>query len=192
MRDRIIIMDGAMGTMIQQRGLDSAEAGSGVSGNLDMLNLVNPDGIAAIHKAYIEAGAELIETNTFSGTVISQQEYGCADKVYEINRRGAEIARAAAEEEGLSFLKLHEPEGSHNVFCEAGCSGLKGAEAVAWKEEWGERRAIVAGSMGPTIKSLTLSPDVSKPEYRNVSFDEMAAAFMTQAEGLIDGGVHQN
>ncbi|MBO4692574.1 MAG: methionine synthase [Bacteroidales bacterium] len=161
LRDRIIIMDGAMGTMIQQRGLDSA--GCGVSGNLDMLNLVNPDGIAAIHKAYIEAGAELIETNTFSGTVISQQEYGCADKVYEINRRGAEIARASAEEKGLFFS--------------------------AWKEEWGERRAIVAGSMGPTIKSLTLSPDVSKPEYRNVSFDEMAAAFMTQAEGLIDGGV---
>ncbi|MBP5229661.1 MAG: methionine synthase [Bacteroidales bacterium] len=163
LRDRIIIMDGAMGTMIQQRGLDSAEAGSGVNGNLDMLNLVNPDGIAAIHKAYIEAGAELIETNTFSGTVISQQEYGCADKVYEINFKGAEIARAAAEEKGLSF--------------------------GAWKKEWGERRAIVAGSMGPTIKSLTLSPDVNRPEYRNVSFDEMATAFMTQAEGLIDGGV---
>lgn len=163
LRDRIIIMDGAMGTMIQQRGLDSAEAGSGVNGNLDMLNLVNPNGIAAIHKAYIEAGAELIETNTFSGTVISQQEYGCAEKVYEINRRGAEIARAAAEEKGLSI--------------------------DTWKEEWGARRAIVAGSMGPTIKSLTLSPDVNRPEYRNVSFDEMAAAFMTQAEGLIDGGV---
>ena len=103
MRDRIIIMDGAMGTMIQQRGLDSA--GSGVSGNLDMLNLVNPNGISAIHKAYIDAGAELIETNTFSGTVISQQEYGCADKVYEINRRGAEIARAAALKKGLSFLQ---------------------------------------------------------------------------------------
>ena len=155
-------MDGAMGTMIQQRGLDSAEAGSGVNGNLDMLNLVNPDGIAAIHKAYIEAGAELIETNTFSGTVISQQEYGCADKVYEINFKGAEIARAAAEEKGLSF--------------------------GAWKKEWGERRAIVAGSMGPTIKSLTLSPDVNRPEYRNVSFDEMVSAFTTQAEGLIDGG----
>lgn len=163
LRDRIIIMDGAMGTMIQQRGLDSAEAGSGVNGNLDMLNLVNPNGIASIHKAYIEAGAELIETNTFSGTVISQQEYGCAEKVYEINRRGAEIARAAAEEKCLSI--------------------------DTWKEKWGARRAIVAGSMGPTIKSLTLSPDVNRPEYRNVSFDEMAAAFMTQAEGLIDGGV---
>ena len=187
LRDRIIIMDGAMGTMIQQRGLDSA--GSGVSGNLDILNLVNPDGIAAIHKAYIEAGAELIETNTFSGTVISQQEYGCADKVYEINRRGAEIARAAAEEKGLSFLQS-DKSNSDNASCEAGCFEQIGAKAAgAWKEEWGERRAIVAGSMGPTIKSLTLSPDVSKPEYRNVSFDEMAAAFMTQAEGLIDGGV---
>ncbi len=115
-------MDGAMGTMIQQRGLDSAEAGSGVNGNLDMLNLVNPNGIASIHKAYIEAGAELIETNTFSGTVISQQEYGCAEKVYEINRRGAEIARAAAEEKCLSIDTWREM-GSKEGYC----SGLYGS-----------------------------------------------------------------
>ena len=112
-----------------------------------------------IHKDYIAAGAEIITTNTFSSTGISQKEYGTADKVYDLNKCGAQIARQAAEEAGN---------------CKSGDSA---------------RRVIVAGSIGPTIKSLSLSPDVTKPEYRNISFDEMAAAFREQAEGLIDGGV---
>jgi len=152
MRNHILILDGAMGTMIQHRKLSR-------DGNMDMLNLLNPDGVMQIHKDYIAAGAEIITTNTFSSTGISQKEYGAADKVYELNKRGAEIARAAAEAAG-------------NI-----ARGLLGGRMV-----------IVAGSMGPTIKSLSLSPDVTKPEYRNISFDEMAEAYKEQAEGLIDGG----
>jgi len=147
-----LILDGAMGTMIQRRKLSR-------DGNMDILNLLNPDGIMQIHRDYIAAGAEIITTNTFSSTGISQKEYGTADKVYELNKCGAQIARQAAEEAGN---------------CKSGDSA---------------RRVIVAGSIGPTIKSLSLSPDVTKPEYRNISFDEMAAAFREQAEGLIDGGV---
>ncbi|MFA6703595.1 MAG: homocysteine S-methyltransferase family protein [Bacteroidales bacterium] len=152
MRSHILILDGAMGTMIQRRKLSR-------DGNMDILNLLNPDGIMQIHRDYIAAGAEIITTNTFSSTGISQKEYGTADKVYELNKCGAQIARQAAEEAGN---------------CKSGDSA---------------RRVIVAGSIGPTIKSLSLSPDVTKPEYRNISFDEMAAAFREQAEGLIDGGV---
>jgi len=147
-----LILDGAMGTMIQRRKLSR-------DGNMDILNLLNPDGIMQIHRDYIAAGAEIITTNTFSSTGISQKEYGTADKVYELNKCGAQIAMQAAEEAGN---------------CKSGDSA---------------RRVIVAGSIGPTIKSLSLSPDVTKPEYRNISFDEMAAAFREQAEGLIDGGV---
>ena len=143
MRNHILILDGGLGTLIQRRKLSK-------DGNMDMLNILNPDGIMQIHKDYIAAGAEIITTNTFSSTSISQKEYGTADKVYELNKRGAEIARAAADS---------------------------------------VRRTLIAGSMGPTIKSLSLSPDVTKPEYRNISFDDMAAAFKEQAEGLIDGGV---
>lgn len=123
MRNHILILDGAMGTMIQHRKLSR-------DGNMDMLNLLNPDGVMQIHKDYIAAGAEIITTNTFSSTGISQKEYGAADKVYELNKRGAEIARAAAEAAG-------------NI-----ARGLLGGRMV-----------IVAGSMGPTIKSLSLSPD---------------------------------
>ena len=98
-------MDGAMGTMIQMLHLDNPSEGRGVGGNLDMLNIVDPEGISRIHKSYIEAGAEIIATNTFSSTSVSQNEYGCSDKVSEINFRGARIALQAAEEEGLGFFK---------------------------------------------------------------------------------------
>ena len=165
--DRIVIMDGAMGTMIQMLHLDNPSEGRGVGGNLDMLNIVDPEGISRIHKSYIKAGAEIIATNTFSSTSVSQNEYGCSDKVSEINFRGARIALQAAEEEGLGFFK----------------------DGSSWKEEWGPRRAIVAGSMGPTVKSLTLSPDVMRPEFRSISFDRMAEAYMEQAEALVSGGV---
>ena len=156
-----------MGTMIQMLHLDNPSEGRGVGGNLDMLNIVDPEGISRIHKSYIKAGAEIIATNTFSSTSVSQNEYGCSDKVSEINFRGARIALQAAEEEGLGFFK----------------------DGSLWKEEWGPRRAIVAGSMGPTVKSLTLSPDVMRPEFRSISFDRMAEAYMEQAEALVRGGV---
>lgn len=171
LKDRIVVMDGAMGTMIQKLHLDNPSERRGVGGNLDMLNLVDPEGISKIHRSYIASGAEIIETNTFSGTSVSQQEYGCEDKVFQINFEGARIARKAAEEEGLSFLRDED------------------SASACWREEWGPARAVVAGSMGPTVKSLSLSPDVSRPEFRNISFDEMAQAYMVQAEALIEGGV---
>lgn len=207
MRDRILVLDGAMGTMIQMLHLDNPSAGKGVGGNLDMLNLVNPEGIANIHKSYIEAGAEIIATNTFSGTSVSQHEYGCEDKVRQINFQGARIARMVAEEKGLSFLSDADSSGSvasanesDGKACTSGVASANesdGKESLAgvasanalWKEEWGPARAIVAGSMGPTVKSLSLSPDVTRPDFRNISFDEMAEAYMVQAEALIDGGV---
>ena len=171
LKDRIVVMDGAMGTMIQKLHLDNPSEGRGVGGNLDMLNLVDPEGISNIHRSYIASGAEIIETNTFSGTSVSQQEYGCEDKVFQINFEGARIARKAAEEEGLSFF------------------GDEDSARACWREEWGPARAVVAGSMGPTVKSLSLSPDISRPEFRNISFDEMAQAYMVQAEALIEGEV---
>lgn len=144
MQRRILVLDGAMGTQIQK-----IEPGTG---NMDMLNLTHPEAIGHIHSSYIEAGADIIETNTFSSTSISQKEYGTADRVYELNYAGAQIALKAARESS--------------------------------KRE----RVIVAGCIGPTLRSLTLSPDVARPEFRNISFDEMAEAFKTQALGLIDGG----
>ncbi len=147
MSHRILILDGAMGTMLQREELSISDFRGG-AGNNDILNITRADVIEKVHKAYIEAGADIIETNTFSSNAISQQEYGCADLVYEMNRRGAEIARKAAE--GTDVL--------------------------------------VAGSMGPTIRMLSFSPDVNRPEYRSVDFDTMSEAYKEQVRGLIDGG----
>ncbi|MBR4438836.1 MAG: homocysteine S-methyltransferase family protein [Bacteroidales bacterium] len=118
--DRVIIMDGAMGTMLR---------GQGVSGNLSELNLTDPEWVARIHRSYIQSGAELIETNTFSFAASPGQKC-CLDKIYELSRRGAEIARKVAEEKALSFM-LSDDNGSKS-----------------WKEEWGPQRAIVAGCIG--------------------------------------------
>ena len=159
MRDHILVLDGAMGTMIQRLKLSS-------NNNMDALNLFSPDSILVIHRAYITAGAEIIETNTFSGTAVSQAEYGLGDKVYEINRRGAEIARRAADED---FAKR---------------AGSAADEEVA--KHCG--RVIVAGAMGPAVKSLSLSPDVNRQEFRDISFDELSEAYAEQVRGLIDGG----
>lgn len=148
MNSKILILDGAMGTMLQKYNLEPTDFRGG-AGNNDILNITRPDVIEKIHREYIEAGADIIETNTFSSTSISQQEYKCEELVYELNRKGAEIARKAAE--GTDVL--------------------------------------VAGSMGPTIKMLTFSPDVNRPEYRPVDFDTMANAYMEQVRGLLDGGV---
>ena len=147
-------MDGAMGTMIQREGL-SVDDFRGCAGNNDILNITRPEIIEKIHKAYIEAGADIIETNTFSSTAVSQQEYGCADIIYDLNLEGARIARRAAEDAKIA-------QG---------------------------REVLVAGSMGPTIKMLSFSPDVNRPEHRTIDFDTMVEAYKEQVGGLLDGGV---
>ena len=166
-QDKILILDGAMGTMIQRYGLAEEDYHSGpfagcekeLKGNNECLNLTRPDIIKAIHKEYIAAGADIIETNTFSANVISQAEYGCGEFASKMAYEGVRIAREAADE----------------------------AEAVA--ASVGLRRKVwVAGSMGPTSKSLSLSPDVSDPSFRPYSFDEMYEAYRQQAEALISGG----
>ncbi len=156
MRKKILILDGAMGTSIQKYNL-SPDNFLGGKGNNDILNLTRADVIEAIHKEYIEAGADIIETNTFSGNAISQKDYGQQEKVYEINLRGAQIARKAADE--------------------------------AVDAEGNPRKVLVAGSIGPTVKSLSLSPDVNEPQRRDVSFEQMAQAYKVQVEALVEGGV---
>ena len=139
---RILILDGAMGTMLQRHGL---------TGNNETFNLSHPDIVRDIHRAYIEAGADIITTNTFSANRISQAEFGCAGQAQEFARAGASLARAAADS--------------------------------------APRRVWVAGSLGPTGKSLTLAQDLSDPAFRPVSFDEMAQAYAEQVQGLLEGGV---
>lgn len=149
---KILILDGAMGTMIQRYDLDD-KAFRGGKGNNDILNLTSPEIIEDIHRQYISAGADIITTNTFSGNAISQAEYGCEKMVYDINRKGVEIAKRAV---------LNADSG---------------------------REILIAGSIGPTIRMLSFSPDVTRPEYRAVDFDTMVSAYREQAEGLLDGGV---
>lgn len=161
---RILVLDGAMGTMVQRRGLDEADFRGerfrdhprDQRGNNDLLVLTRPDVIREIHDEYLEAGADLIETSTFSSTRIAQADYGLEDLAYELNRAGAAIAREAA----LSFT-ARTPE----------------------------RPRFVAGAIGPTNRTLSLSPDVNNPAYRASSFEEMRAAYAEQTRGLIDGGV---
>ena len=140
--DRILILDGAMGTMLQRHGL---------GGNNETFNLSHPGAVRQIHRAYIDAGADIITTNTFSANAISQADYGLAAQAREFARAGAALARAEAD----------------------------GAPRKVW----------VAGSLGPTGKSLTLPQDLSNPAWRPVGFDEMAAAYEEQVRGLLEGGV---
>lgn len=148
--ERILILDGAMGTSIQKYNL-SPDDFLGGKGNNDILNITRPDVVEAIHREFIEAGADIIETNTFSANAISQADYGQQDRVCQINFQGAQIARKVADAAG--------------------------------------RKVLVAGSMGPTVKSLSLSPNVNAPQYRDVTFIQMVNAYRDQAEALIDGGV---
>ena len=165
--DRILILDGAMGTMIQRYGLGEEDYRGSIfsgftkelKGNNECLNLTRPEIIKAIHQEYIAAGADIIETNTFSANVISQAEYGCEAHVSEMAYEGARIAREAADE----------------------------AETLAEKVGL-ERKVWVAGSMGPTSKSLSLSPDAADPAFRAYSFDRMKEAYRQQAEALLKGG----
>ena len=167
LNDKIYILDGAMGTMIQRYRLTEGDYSCSpftgctkeLKGNNECLNLTHPEIIKAIHKEYIAAGADIIETNTFSANVISQSEYGCESFASRMAFEGARIAREAAD------------------------------EAAALAASIGMNRKVwVAGSMGPTSKSLSLSPDVADPAFRPYSFDEMSAAYRQQAEALIKGG----
>ena len=161
---RILVLDGAMGTMIQRyklseedyRGERFKNYENDLKGNNDILSLTQPEIIKKIHEEYLEAGADIIETNTFNGTSISQKDYNTEELAYEINYESAKIAKAAAEK----FSKI-DPS----------------------------KPRFAAGALGPTNKTLSLSPDVNDPGYRAVTFDEMVSAYGEQARGLIEGGV---
>lgn len=161
---RILVLDGAMGTMLQAykfteddyRGDRFKDYPSSLKGNNDLLSLTQPEGIAEVHRKYFEAGADIVETNTFSGTSIAMADYNMENLVYELNYESAKIAKRVADE----FTKANP---SHPRF--------------------------VAGSIGPTNKTASLSPDVNKPEYRAITFDELRIAYREQVEALIDGGV---
>jgi 5-methyltetrahydrofolate--homocysteine methyltransferase len=161
---RILILDGAMGTMIQARRLAEEDFGgrefAGHSHDLkgcnDLLSITQPEVIEAIHSGFLEAGADLIETNTFNATSIAMADYGLEAEVLRINREAARIARQAAD---------------------------------SWSERTPERPRFVVGSMGPTNRTASLSPDVDDPAFRAVTFDELVVAYHEQARGLVEGGV---
>jgi 5-methyltetrahydrofolate--homocysteine methyltransferase len=164
LKERILVLDGAMGTMIQQYKLKEEDFRNeklkdhqhNLQGNNDLLSITRPDVIEEVHKAYFEAGADIVETNTFSSTSIAQADYGLEDLVYELNYQSAKIAKKVAEE----FTKA-DPD----------------------------KPRFVAGSIGPTNRTASLSPDVNRPEYRNTSFDELKAAYYDQVKALAEGGV---
>jgi 5-methyltetrahydrofolate--homocysteine methyltransferase len=162
--ERILIIDGAMGTMIQRHKLDEAgyrgarfkDWQRDIKGNNDLLVLTQPKIIAEIHEAYLEAGADILETNTFNAQRISMADYGMEELAYEMNVAAAKIARAAADK---------------------------------WTKKTPDKPRFVAGAVGPTNRTASISPKVSDPGYRNVDFDELREAYKEQVRGLIDGGV---
>jgi 5-methyltetrahydrofolate--homocysteine methyltransferase len=162
LRARILVLDGAMGTMIQGHRLDEsayrgerfASYDGEVAGDNDLLSITDPDVIRGIHRAYLDAGADIVCTNTFNATRISQADYGLEDLAYELNVAAAALARAAADEAATA-----------------------------------ERPRYVAGSLGPTSKTASISPDVNDPGARNIDFDDLVAAYLEEANGLVDGGV---
>ena len=173
LRERILVLDGAMGTMIQRRRLEEedyrgvrfANHPSSLKGNNDLLSLTRPDIITDIHREYFEAGADIVSTNTFNANAISMADYGMESMVYELNFEGAKLARRVADEMGSR----------------AGRAGEEGPASSAV--------ALVAGSIGPTNRTASMSADVNDPGSRGVSFDELAEAYAEQTRGLIDGGV---
>ena len=164
LKKRILVLDGAMGTMIQRYNLEEKDFRNenlkdhpySLKGNNDLLALTRPDVLEAIHRQYFDAGADILETNTFSGTTIAQADYHLEDWVYQINYESAKLARKIADE--YTAKNPNKPR-------------------------------FVAGSMGPTNRTASLSPDVNDPGYRAVTFDELVIAFKQQAKALIDGGV---
>ena len=170
---RILVIDGAMGTMIQRYKLEEVDYRgdrfkdwpTDVKGNNDLLSLTRPDIIKEIHGQYLEAGADILETNTFSSTSIAQADYQMQSLAYELNLASAKIARQAIQD----FVSRHS-------------SSTEGHGSTV-NEKW------VAGAIGPLNKTLSLSPDVNNPGFRAVTFDEVAGAYYEQVSGLVDGGV---
>ena len=162
---RILVIDGAMGTMIQRHKLTEADYRGerfknwhcDVQGNNDLLSITQPEIITGIHLQYLEAGADIIETNTFSSTVIAQADYEMQELAYELNVASAACAKAA--------IKIFQEKHPRNPYPK-----------------------FVAGAIGPLNKTLSLSPDVNNPGFRAVTFDEVVAAYTEQIKGLIDGG----
>lgn len=163
LKNRILVLDGAMGTMIQRhklteedfRGERFKDHPNPLKGNNDLLSITRPDIIKGIHAQYFEAGADIVETNSFGGTWIAQDDYQMVDAVYDINFQSAKIAKQVADE-----FTAKNPD----------------------------KPRFVAGSMGPTTKLSSMSPDVNDPGYRNITFEDLVDAFKEQARGLIDGG----
>jgi len=163
MRERILVMDGAMGTQIQACRLSETDFRGGfhdhahdLKGDNDLLSLTQPEVVRQIHDAYLAAGADIIETNTFSATSIAQADYGMQSEAYAINHAAAKIARECAD---------------------------------AWTARTPDKPRFVAGAMGPTNRTASISPDVNDPGARNVTFDELRSAYYQQAKALLDGGV---
>jgi len=160
---RILILDGAMGTMIQRHKLQEADWRGerfkshphDLKGNSDVLVLTRPDVIGSIHREYLEAGADIIETNSFNGQAISQADYALEPYCYEFNLEAARLARAAADE--FTARTPHQPR-------------------------------FVAGSIGPANRTLSISPDINNPALRAITFDQLKNAYADQVRGLIDGG----
>jgi 5-methyltetrahydrofolate--homocysteine methyltransferase len=162
MRERILVMDGAMGTMIQQRKLSEADFrgcfhdhAHELNGDNDLLVLTQPEVVRAIHDEYLAAGADIVETNTFSATAIAQADYGMQGHVREINFAAARIARECCD---------------------------------AWTARTPDKPRFVAGAMGPTNRTASISPDVNDPGARNVSYDELVATYDEALTGLVEGG----
>jgi 5-methyltetrahydrofolate--homocysteine methyltransferase len=162
-QNRVLILDGAMGTMIQRYKLSEEDFRTpelqdhpkSLKGNNDLLSLSRPEIIRSIHGEYLEAGSDIIETNTFSGTTIAQEDYGLAHFAYRINFESAKIAREVADE-----FTAKDPS----------------------------KPRFVAGAMGPTNRTASISPDVNDPGYRAITFDQLAEAYSEQVRGLLDGG----
>jgi 5-methyltetrahydrofolate--homocysteine methyltransferase len=163
LKERILVLDGAMGTMIQKYKLEEKDFRNNqlkdhphtLKGNNDLLVITRPDIIKEIHAQYFEAGADIAETNTFGSNAVAQDDYKLQRLVYEMNFQGAKIAREVADE--FTKKQPHKPR-------------------------------FVAGSMGPTTKIASISPDVNDPGFRAITFDQLVTAFKEQARGLIDGG----
>lgn len=161
---KIMILDGAMGTMIQRHKLTEEDFRTeglknhpkSLKGNNDLLSLSRPDIIEEIHAAYFDAGADIIETNTFSSTTIAQEDYSLAELAYELNVASAQIAKKVA---------------------------------LAYSEKNPDKPRFVAGAIGPTNRTASISPDVNDPGFRAITFDQLAEAYVEQVKGLLDGGV---
>ena len=164
LKKRILILDGAMGTMLQQykfteedfRGDRFKDHPSPLKGNNDLLSITQPEAVKEVHRKYFLAGADIVQTNTFSGTTVAMADYQMEDLVTELNYESAKIARQVADE--ITAKEPHKPR-------------------------------FVAGSMGPTNRTASMSPDVNDPGYRAITFEELRIAYRQQAEALIDGGV---